>query len=105
MEDICRFYRQDCRLPCRFQFARKSSAGEVIELSFDSALVKGPTAIPPLGTKIVLQVIPLGQEVTIRGKVIYLQKQGKALFGVEFSGTSEENFDKLRPLFPPAVEP
>ena len=105
MEDIRRFYRQDCKVPCHFQFCRKSSTGEVIELSFDTALVRRPTALPPLGAKIVLRVPSLDQDIVMRGKVVYLQEEGKALFGVKFSGSCEENLDKLRPLFGPVANP
>ncbi len=99
MEDIRRFYRQDCKVPCRFQFLRRSSTGELIELSFDKALIGRPAAVPPLGAKIVLRVAPFEKNVTISGTVIYLQKQGKGLFGVKFSGTCEENLKKLKPVF------
>ena len=99
MEDIRRFCRQHCAVPCQGRFASKSLTGEVVELSFDVALIARPSVLPPIGAKVVLRMAPSEEDVTVRARVVYLQKRGGGLFGIKFDGNCEENLDKLAPLF------
>jgi hypothetical protein len=71
-----------------------------MELSFARALVALPSSIPPLGSRVTVQLGKEAEGIAFKGKTAYVQKRTGCLFGIELSGKPEENIDKLKSVLP-----
>lgn len=74
--------------------------GVIVELSFARALVAGPDCIPPLDSRVTVELGPQGKGITFKGKLVYVQMKTEGPIGIALSGNLETNLDKLKCLLP-----
>ncbi len=83
-------------LPCRFVSGTESLTGQLTNLSFEGACISDPSKIPLEGSEILLTLRPEQEDVTLRAKIIYVER---AQFGIEFCESRAENLRVLKPFF------
>jgi hypothetical protein len=76
--------------------------GEVVDLSFDGALITQSAPTPELGSEVVVTLGVKKRNISLKGQVVYVQPDGP--FGIEFSGKCNDNLEKLEPVFRNYVE-
>ncbi|MGW8180293.1 MAG: PilZ domain-containing protein [bacterium] len=103
MRNIRDYCRRECSIPCKCAGKSRSVPGKIVDLSFDRALIIQSAPSPRLGSKVVVTVEPEKEKILLEGRVVYVQPQGP--FGVKFSGTSNDNLEKLEPVFQGYLKP
>jgi hypothetical protein len=97
--------RRSCLIPCQCSWRKECLTGVIVDLSFDRALVARLSVIPPLGTRVTVQLGQKAEQITVTGQTVYVQEAPRGLFGIEFLGNSEKNLEKLKHALPLSSEP
>ncbi|HUV12661.1 MAG TPA: PilZ domain-containing protein [Acidobacteriota bacterium] len=92
--------RLSCSIPCQCKWKKRCQAGVIVDLSFEGALVARSSSIPPLGSRVTVQLGPEAERITFTGKTAYVQEKPGLLFGIEFSGKPEKNLEKFKHALP-----
>ncbi len=100
MRDAGLLKRWSCSIPCQCKWKTRCLTGVIVDLSFDRALVARSSSIPPLGSRVTVQLGPEAEGITFKGKTAYVQEKPRLLFGIEFSGKPEKNLEKLKHALP-----
>jgi hypothetical protein len=92
--------RWSCSIPCICTCGKSTFRGDIVELSFARALVARPSSIPPLGSRVTVELGSECEGVTFSGEIAFVQEKKGGPFGIQLFGKPEHNVDKLRRLLP-----
>ena len=98
MFDIHSFRHPECSIPCRYKWRRRRWSAQVVDLSFEGAIISQSTPAPRPGSQLIVE-LGLGRErLPLSAKVVYRQTRSQGLFGVRFGGTCDDNLKRLEPF-------
>jgi len=99
MSKASQCYHRKCSIPCRCQWEGQSAASQIIDLSFDGAIIAQCEPAPELGSNVVVELEVGTSSLPFPGKVIYAQSMKGGPFGVHFTGNCDDNLARLMPLY------
>jgi len=103
MFDMHSFHHPECSIPCRYKWRRRRWNAQVVDLSFEGAIISQSSPAPRPGSQLIVELGLGGGRLPLSAKVVYRQTSSQGLFGVQFGGSCEDNLKRLEPFLKPEM--